>query len=227
MFDLLQTLWMIVMHRPYPFIVTILLVTVISLSLTSPVLSQPPYYPNVIVNPTSITTQVSTTFTITFSVSDIPSGYGLTYLGLVLTWPSSDMELVSGVEGASLPPGWKVSLGDWTVIPPGSEKKYFQMSIDTGEPVTVDREWLTVTFHCLGPGPSMITVDGSREVRELPDGSISGQGIETIEITVNQFGVIGGVTTPVNKIEILTPYIALAGLIAAVSTVYVIKRRKD
>ncbi|MCW4042307.1 MAG: hypothetical protein NWE90_01120 [Candidatus Bathyarchaeota archaeon] len=203
-----------------------ILITVIVLGLTSPVKAQPPYFPNVIVSPTSISAEVSTTFSITFSVEDIPSGYGLTYLGLVLTWPSSDMELVSGTEGASLPPGWKVSLGDWTVIPPGSEKKYFQMSIDTGEPVTVDREWLTVTFHCLRPGPSMITVDGSREVRELPDGSISGQGIETIGITVNQFGVIGGVTTPVNKIEILTPYLALAGLIVAVSTVYVIKRRK-
>ncbi|MFC1505736.1 hypothetical protein ACFLQ6_01555 [Thermoproteota archaeon] len=38
---------------------------------------------------------------------------------------------------------------------------------------------------------------------------------------------IGGLSMPVNKLEILTPYIALAGLIIAVSTVYVVKRRKD
>ena len=38
---------------------------------------------------------------------------------------------------------------------------------------------------------------------------------------------VGGLSMPVNKFEILTPYIALAGLIAAVSTVYVIKRSKD
>ena len=206
---------------------SLILISLIVFVLNSPVLAQPPYYPDVIVSPTSISAKVSTTYSITFSVRDIASGYGLTYLGLVLTWPSSDMELVSGVEGASLPPGWKVSLGDWTVIPPGSEKKYFQMSIDTGEPVTVDREWLTVTFHCLRPGPSMIIVDGSLEVREFPEGPIDGQGIETIEIAVNQFGVIGGVTTPINKLTILTPYIALAGLIIAVSTVFVIKRRKD
>jgi DNA-binding beta-propeller fold protein YncE len=37
---------------------------------------------------------------------------------------------------------------------------------------------------------------------------------------------VGGVATSVNKLEILTPYIALAGLIITVSTVYVIKRRK-
>jgi hypothetical protein len=204
---------------------SLILISLIVLGLSSPVIAQPPYFPNVIVSPTSISAQVSTTFSITFSARDIPSGYGLTYIGLVLTWPSSDMELVSGTEGASLPPGWKVSLGDWTVIPPGSEKKYFQMSRDTGEPVTVDREWLTVTFHCLGPGPSMIVVDGSLEVRELPEGSIYGQGIEAIEITVNQFAPVGGISTPINKLEILTPYLALAGLIIAVSAIAIKKRK--
>jgi TolB protein len=38
---------------------------------------------------------------------------------------------------------------------------------------------------------------------------------------------VGGVTSPPNKLEILTPYLALAGLIAVVSSVYVIKKRKD
>ena len=38
---------------------------------------------------------------------------------------------------------------------------------------------------------------------------------------------VGGITTPINKLEILTPYLALAGLIVVVSAVYVIKRRKD
>ena len=39
---------------------------------------------------------------------------------------------------------------------------------------------------------------------------------------------VGGITTPINKIEILTPYLALAGLIAAVTAAFTIrKRRKD
>ena len=38
---------------------------------------------------------------------------------------------------------------------------------------------------------------------------------------------VGGITVPVNKLELIAPYLALAGLIAAVSTVYVFKRRKD
>jgi hypothetical protein len=170
---------------------------------------------------------VSTTFTITFSVTDIPSGTGLRYVGIVLLWPSSDMELVSGIEGASAPPGWNPTLVDCTTIPPGSECKFFQMSINTGEHVTVDREWLTVTFHCLGPGPSTISIDGSLELRELPDGSTFAGPVDTIKVTINQIAPVGGITTPVNKTEILTPYLALAGLIAAVSTAYVIKKRKN
>ena len=223
-FNFSQLAWMIVMSRSYLTLFATLLVIVISSGLLIPTFAQP--LPKLIANPTSITTEVSTTFTITFSVTDIPSGYGLRYVGIVLLWPSSDMELVSGIEGASAPPGWNPTLVDPTTIPPGSEGKYFQMSINTGEHVTVDREWLTVTFHCLGPGPSTISIDGGLELRELPDGSTFGGPVDPIEVTINQIASVGGVTTPVNKTEILTPYIALAGLIAAISTVYVIKKRK-
>jgi Tol biopolymer transport system component len=37
---------------------------------------------------------------------------------------------------------------------------------------------------------------------------------------------VGGVVIPTNKLEILTPYLALAGLAAAVSAVVVVKRRR-
>jgi len=38
---------------------------------------------------------------------------------------------------------------------------------------------------------------------------------------------VGGVVTYVNKLEILTPYLALAGLIVVISSVYIIRKRKD
>jgi WD40 repeat protein len=38
---------------------------------------------------------------------------------------------------------------------------------------------------------------------------------------------VGGIVTPTNKFEILAPYIALAGLVIAVSTVIVVKKRRD
>jgi hypothetical protein len=37
---------------------------------------------------------------------------------------------------------------------------------------------------------------------------------------------VGGVVVPKNSFEILTPYIALAGLVAAISTIFVIKKRE-
>jgi len=38
---------------------------------------------------------------------------------------------------------------------------------------------------------------------------------------------VGGVTTPINKLEMLTPYLMLVGLIAVLSAFYVVRRRKD
>jgi WD40 repeat protein len=38
---------------------------------------------------------------------------------------------------------------------------------------------------------------------------------------------VGGITTPINKLEMLTPYFTLAGLIAVVSTIFIMRRRKD
>jgi hypothetical protein len=41
------------------------------------------------------------------------------------------------------------------------------------------------------------------------------------------YPTVGGIVIPANKFHIVMPLLALAGLIAAASTVYVIKRRKD
>jgi hypothetical protein len=38
---------------------------------------------------------------------------------------------------------------------------------------------------------------------------------------------VGGVVMPTNKLEILTPYLALGGLIVAVSAVVAVKKRRD
>jgi hypothetical protein len=50
-----------------------------------------------------------------------------------------------------------------------------------------------------------------------------------IRAVVDPIGIaaVGGVVVPTNKLEILTPYLALAGLIAAVSAVVVVKKRRD
>jgi hypothetical protein len=40
-------------------------------------------------------------------------------------------------------------------------------------------------------------------------------------------GPVGGVVLPINTLAILTPYIALAGLVIAVSAVVAVKKRRD
>jgi len=45
--------------------------------------------------------------------------------------------------------------------------------------------------------------------------------------TINQIGrSVGGYVIPVNKLEVLSPYLALAGLIAAI-TILTVKIRKE
>ena len=66
----------------------------------------------------------------------------------------------------------------------------------------------------------------------LPDGSWTIYPVQfdlmvRVEVEQVEFPPVGGVASPINKLEILAPYLALAGLIIAVSTVYVIKKRKD
>lgn len=56
---------------------------------------------------------------------------------------------------------------------------------------------------------------------------ITEDGIPVKVLTFTYCSTVGGVTMPTNKLEILAPYIALAGLIAITSTVYIIKKRKD
>jgi hypothetical protein len=96
------------------------------------------------------------------------------------------------------------------------------------------------TIYTLDPIP--ITVDGILSIavyaalgeigtdRAPNDGFYQIQSADTNIIYIFQDidpAPVGGISTPTNKLAILTPYLALAGLIITVSTVFVIKRRKD
>jgi hypothetical protein len=61
-----------------------------------------------------------------------------------------------------------------------------------------------------------------------PSTTIEAAGhVPVLTAIYQRLGAVGGVSTPTNKLEIIWPYLALTGLIAAISTVYVIKRRQD
>lgn len=102
----------------------------------------------------------------------------------------------------------------------------FSARVAGSPPTSNSHDWVEVTFHCEGSGSSPINLVDVRLM--IPsDGDLPIE--QPLKGAVNQFELapVDGVTTPTNKLEILTPYIVLAGLIAAVSTVYIIKKRKD
>ncbi|MFC1506523.1 hypothetical protein ACFLQ6_05560 [Thermoproteota archaeon] len=103
--------------------------------------------------------------------------------------------------------------------------------------------WLRFTFD-----PPIIVTPGSTYFIELdanaatfswniqftgnqyPDGIFIASGFERVDedamFRTYSFlsSTVGGISTPINKLEILTPYLALAGLIIAVSVIVIKKR---
>jgi hypothetical protein len=132
-----------------------------------------------------------------------------------LEWDTSMMEYVSHVS--------HVSRNGWTHKYLDQIPGLIQIGA-SGSQFSQDASWITVTFHCLGPGISELRIEESSI-----EGATARISYNAINLDVNQIepAPVGGVASPINKLEILTPYIALAGLIVALSTVFVIKRRKD
>ena len=94
---------------------------------------------------------------------------------------------------------------------------------DVNFPITHDVRVATIRFHCLGLGSIRVEVrPDSYVIIDSTQFSVIG-----VDGFIHQTIVIGGITMPINKLTILSPYIALVGLIAAVSTVYIIKKRKN
>ncbi|MGB6680325.1 MAG: hypothetical protein WBF08_03235 [Candidatus Bathyarchaeia archaeon] len=207
-----------------------ILITLIVLGLSSPVGAQPPP-PTLYVEAPS-TVGVSTEFDIIISIRDIPAGWGVVDFSIFVQWDPNDLEIIECESLNDDRTGWSGGCGFDSSIPGlaagGSD----------GPRWTEDAEWLRFRFHCLREGPAILTVFTEPPLVNLDEATthtialedVSGGRVdveaEPVTVTVNQVGPVGGVVTPVNKLEILTPYIALAGLIAAISAVYVMRRRK-
>ena len=119
-------------------------------------------------------------------------------------WSANDVVIPQGTTEIHIPPS-----GDWFVLstcPPDGIDFYnivwigYGDGVDTSTPTSADWTFPTGSYEFVSFAAT------------------------TLELV---FPPVGGVASPVNKLEILTPYIALVGLIIAVSTVYVIKKRKD
>ncbi len=115
-------------------------------------------------------------------------------------WDVQILEIISDSSG-SLTVGSTVQVG-FVVSPPFPQQGYADVQV--GDLVEV--------YGQVGPpGPFGINLNG-----------------ENYYIILHAVTFpVGGVTLPTNKLEILTPYLTLAGLVAALSAVVVVKRRRD
>ena len=206
------------MHNLTKLTLSLILISLIVLGLNNPVAAQQP--PTIYVDaPSSI--PVSTEFDIIIWIRDIPNGWGMVFFDLQAQWDPNDLEYIECEFLGASRPSWTGACG----FPDAWEGSA------SGPRWTGDAEWFRIRFHCLREGPAPITVSSpplGTVVLEDSGGTQQAVFPEPVTVTIYQgLGPVGGIASSVNKLEILTPYLALAGLIAAVSTVYVIKRRKD
>jgi hypothetical protein len=96
-----------------------------------------------------------------------------------------------------------------------------------GSAINEDLSWVTLTFRCLGEGSSPINIQNTVIYRAATGAQEIAHEVLKGAVTQDPPAPVGGYVAPLNKLAIIAPYIALAGLIAAVSAVYVIKSRKD
>lgn len=167
---------------------------------------------------------VSQTFEVVYSTNH--AGFLLARGQLVVTWDPTQVELVSWGEYNPV-----LTSGMWSDdFDPNTDTHLdtgaFRMFIggDDGENLADGSyEWVTLTFHCLAEGIAIITPDAG--LTSSTGGSFG--TTEDFPVQINQIiSAVGGMIAPVNKLIVLTPYIALLGLIVIVSIVYTIKKSR-
>ena len=195
--------------RHHYLMISVLLVFIIS-GLIFPVYSNG--VTKITVEPPDTNVTVSTEFTVDIWIRDLP--IDMISFSFQINWDPALMEYVSH-KTYVMGNGW--SVGSEDVFP---DRIVLSAS---GPAFGEDARWITITFHCLGKGSSWVDIGPSDMA-----GALGGISHSRGSATLNQIepAPVAGITSPINKLEIMTPYLALAGLIIAVSVI-VIKRHKD
>jgi hypothetical protein len=153
----------------------------------------------------TVTATVSTEFTIQLWIRDIPNGFSVAEIPFVVEWYETEMELVRYQEFT--PPG-----KNWLVVNREIGINYYVLTVAAEtllDSTDLEMAWVSLTFHCLAEGSS----DVGGRVRHviLYDGETTYDvSTEAFLITVNQNAraPVGGVPSPINKLGIITPYLA-------------------
>jgi hypothetical protein len=156
---------------------------------------------------------VGNTFSVDIWIRNIPSN-GLQSFYFVVSWNQTMMELESYQRAPN--PNWET----WNVGTYGWYIDFYGWT--SNDYITNDMIYLTLTFRCLSQGSSQVRIH---------DGYLHIDGQENIlppdfDVTCNQYksNPVGGINAPTEKLTILTPYIALVGLIGTISSIFAIRR---
>jgi hypothetical protein len=202
------------MFRSYQLLIPTLLIAVVALAVVSPALAVP--QAKIVIEPRIVEAFAGQPFTVDVWIRDLSED--MIDFGFVISWDPTMMEYISSAN--------HVSANGWSLAGPGEvvnldDSEY--LLVAEGPAFGEDASWTTITFRCLGEGSSPINVVDwliENEFEEPFD-------VEILKAAVNQNSeaTVGGVVSQINKLEIITPYLALAGLITVVSAVVVISRR--
>ena len=163
--------------------------------------------------------------------------------------PKSPQEDIVKVEAWIIQPGnylW-FTITFAAVTPPTGQNIYIILTMLDGSTETVINYWIfsagggDATFNMGGTAlPSVDTPVAWYAWLGPPPGTdrIPNSGFYKITATSKTapdvfsdpdppFALVGGVVLPTSKLDVVAPFAALAGLIVAVSTVVVVKRRRD
>jgi hypothetical protein len=214
------------------FILPFMFSLIIMVGVSSPAFAQTP---KITIEPQITTIEVGDYFEVKVWIRDISSSNAMVNFQLIITWDPSLIQF-NGHSVNSLP-NWGTSVHSGIT---NDGLGYFVLLGDASSSAfatSEDRYWETFSFECLGPGsgplnlPSTITDENGSTTYDMHiiGDSSPYSAVTTVKGAVNQYELapVGGVASQVNKLIIIAPYAALAGLIIAVSSIYVIKKRNS
>lgn len=115
--------------------------------------------------------------------------------------------------------GWHVDLGD---LENGEIEIGTELTIND-PPISTTRDWVTITFHCLKAGDSLITMYGTIDFQ-------AGAAPEPIQDTdsadVHQGSPVGGVFYSADKMNLISPWMAAISIISCTVIVSILVKKR-
>jgi len=179
----------------------------------------------------SIDVVVSSKFNVEIWIRNIMEGYGLKRYSIIVTWDPSQVELFGSAAFAP------VGASGWNTMTAPLSSNQVKFVGTGGEPSPADTRAVLLILHCLAESPPdappAVTAESPFEdsidlVTLVGEQPAPPYAPDPIQLRCNQRvpRPVGGVVTPVNMLAVLSPYLALIGLVGAVTVAVAAARRR-